>query len=89
MGVDAMEGVANPHNLTIRTALADADGVEARISDSGAGIPNDKLASIFNALRHNEAARDGVGTSNRTNDTRKLRRRAVGREPHSGRGVLL
>jgi signal transduction histidine kinase/ABC-type uncharacterized transport system substrate-binding protein len=60
-GVDAMEGVASPHNLTIRTALADADGVEARISDSGPGIPNDKLASIFNAFVTTKPQGTGLG----------------------------
>jgi signal transduction histidine kinase/ABC-type uncharacterized transport system substrate-binding protein len=60
-GVDAMEGVANPHNLTIRTNLADTGGVEARISDSGPGIPNDKLASIFNAFVTTKPQGTGLG----------------------------
>jgi signal transduction histidine kinase/ABC-type uncharacterized transport system substrate-binding protein len=60
-GVDAMEGVANPHNLTIRTNLADTGGVEARISDSGPGVPNDKLASIFNAFVTTKPQGTGLG----------------------------
>jgi signal transduction histidine kinase len=60
-GADAMEGVANPHNLTIRTALAEADGVEVRISDSGPGIPRDKLASIFNAFVTTKPQGTGLG----------------------------
>ncbi len=60
-GVDAMEEVANPHNLTIRTNLADTGDVEARISDSGTGIPNDKLASIFNAFVTTKPQGTGLG----------------------------
>ncbi len=60
-GVDAMDEVANPHNLTIRTNLADTGDVEARISDSGAGIPNDKLASIFNAFVTTKPQGTGLG----------------------------
>lgn len=60
-GVDAMEGVAGPHNLTIRTALADADGIEVRVSDSGPGIPNDKLASVFNAFVTTKPHGTGLG----------------------------
>ncbi|MCK1740311.1 ATPase [Bradyrhizobium sp. 139] len=60
-GVDAMEGVANPHHLTIRTNLAATDAVEARISDSGPGIPNDKLASIFNAFVTTKPQGTGLG----------------------------
>ena len=60
-GVDAMEEVANPHNLTIRTNLADTGHVEARISDSGPGIPNDKLASIFNAFVTTKPQGTGLG----------------------------
>ncbi len=60
-GVDAMEEVASPHNLTIRTNLADIGNVEARISDSGPGIPNDKLASIFNAFVTTKPQGTGLG----------------------------
>jgi signal transduction histidine kinase/ABC-type uncharacterized transport system substrate-binding protein len=60
-GVDAMEEVASPHNLTIRTNLADTGGVEARISDCGPGIPNDKLVSIFNAFVTTKPQGTGLG----------------------------
>ncbi len=60
-GVDAMEEVANPHTLTIQTNLADTGDVEARISDSGPGIPNDKLASIFNAFVTTKPQGTGLG----------------------------
>lgn len=60
-GVDAMDEVANPHNLTIRTNLADTGDVEARISDSGPGISNDKLASIFNAFVTTKPQGTGLG----------------------------
>lgn len=59
-GVDAMDEVV-PRNLSIRTALADADGIEVQISDSGTGIPNDKLASIFNAFVTTKPQGTGLG----------------------------
>jgi signal transduction histidine kinase len=45
-----MEGEPSPHNLTIRTHRLGDTEVEARIADSGKGIPKDKLASIFDAF---------------------------------------
>jgi signal transduction histidine kinase len=61
-GLDAMEEVPNPHNLTIRTGRAvDADSVEVRISDSGTGIPQDKLASIFDAFVTTKPLGTGLG----------------------------
>lgn len=59
-GVDAMDEVV-PRNLSIRTALADADGVEVQIVDSGPGIPKDKLASIFNAFVTTKPQGTGLG----------------------------
>jgi signal transduction histidine kinase len=59
-GVDAMDEVV-PRNLSIRTALADADGIEVQISDSGTGIPNNKLASIFNAFVTTKPQGTGLG----------------------------
>lgn len=61
-GLDAMEEVPNPHNLTIRTGrAADGDGVEVRISDSGTGIPQGKLASIFDAFVTTKPLGTGLG----------------------------
>ena len=37
------------------------DVVEVRIFDSGKGIPDENLAQIFDTVRHDEAARHGVG----------------------------
>ncbi|WP_426408476.1 sensor histidine kinase [Bradyrhizobium ganzhouense] len=59
-GADAMDEVV-PRNLSIRTTLADADGVEVQIVDSGPGIPNDKLASIFNAFVTTKPQGTGLG----------------------------
>jgi signal transduction histidine kinase len=61
-GMDAMDGAPRPHNLTVRTRQnAEADGVEVRISDSGKGIPNDKLASIFDAFVTTKPQGTGLG----------------------------
>jgi signal transduction histidine kinase len=61
-GMDAMEEVASPHNLTIRTGrAAEDDGVEVRVSDSGKGIPADKLASIFDAFVTTKPQGTGLG----------------------------
>lgn len=60
-GLDAMDEVPNPHNLTIRTNLTDTGRVEVRISDSGPGIPNDKLVSIFNAFVTTKPQGTGLG----------------------------
>ncbi|MDH2405796.1 sensor histidine kinase [Bradyrhizobium sp. SSUT18] len=60
-GVDAMEEVANPHDLTIRTNLAGTDNIEARISDSGPGISEDQLAKIFDAFVTTKPQGTGLG----------------------------
>ncbi|MCK1366456.1 ATP-binding protein [Bradyrhizobium sp. 62] len=60
-GVDAMEEVPNPHNLTIRTKLAGTDRIEVRISDTGPGIPDPKLVSIFNAFVTTKPHGTGLG----------------------------
>jgi signal transduction histidine kinase len=61
-GMDAMEGEPTPHNLTIRTSQnAEADVVEARISDSGKGIPEKDLNAIFNAFVTTKLERTGLG----------------------------
>ena len=59
-GVDAMEEVAKPHNLMIRTSFK-TDEVEVRISDTGPGIPKDKLVSIFHAFVTTKPQGTGLG----------------------------
>jgi signal transduction histidine kinase len=60
-GIDAMEGEPAPHNLTIRTQrLGDAD-VEVRITDTGKGIPKDKLEAIFDAFVTTKPLGTGLG----------------------------
>src|SRR3984893_12512406 len=61
-GMDAMDGEPRPHNLTVRTRqTVEADGVEVRISDSGKGIPRDKMASIFDAFVTTKPQGTGLG----------------------------
>jgi signal transduction histidine kinase len=61
-GMDAMEGEPGPHNLTIRTRLnAESDIVEVKISDSGKGIPQGKLTSIFDAFVTTKPHGTGLG----------------------------
>ncbi|WOH74042.1 sensor histidine kinase [Bradyrhizobium sp. NDS-1] len=60
-GIDAMEDVANPHELTIRTNLTDTGKVEARISDSGPGISNEQLTEIFDAFVTTKPQGTGLG----------------------------
>jgi signal transduction histidine kinase len=61
-GMDAMKGEPGPHNLTVRTRQdAESDGVEVRISDSGKGIPKDKLTSIFDAFVTTKPQGTGLG----------------------------
>jgi len=61
-GMDAMEDVAGPRNLTIRTRRnADYDVAEVRVSDSGKGIPEDNLTSIFDAFVTTKPQGTGLG----------------------------
>ncbi|EHR00327.1 histidine kinase [Bradyrhizobium sp. WSM471] len=60
-GVDAMEEVPNPHELTIRTNLADAGHVEAKIADSGPGISHNQLTKIFDAFVTTKPQGTGLG----------------------------
>jgi len=60
-GIDAMEGEPSPHNLTIRSLrLGDTD-VEVRITDTGKGIPKDKLLSIFDTFVTTKPQGTGLG----------------------------
>jgi signal transduction histidine kinase len=61
-GMDAMDGEPRPHNLTIRTRRnAEHDVVEVRISDSGKGVPESALTSIFNAFVTTKPQGTGLG----------------------------
>jgi signal transduction histidine kinase len=61
-GMDAMDGEPRPHNLTIRTRRnADYDVAEVRISDSGKGVPEKDLTSIFDAFVTTKPQGTGLG----------------------------
>jgi C4-dicarboxylate-specific signal transduction histidine kinase len=61
-GMDAMDGEPPPHNLTIRTPRnAEHDVAEVRISDSGKGIPEKALASIFEPFVTTKSQGTGLG----------------------------
>jgi signal transduction histidine kinase/ABC-type uncharacterized transport system substrate-binding protein len=61
-GMDAMDGEPRPHNLTIRTNRnAKCDVAEVRISDSGKGIPEKALTSIFEAFVTTKPQGTGLG----------------------------
>jgi signal transduction histidine kinase len=61
-GMDAMDGEPGPHNLTVRTRQnAESDFVEVRISDSGKGIPESNLTSIFDAFVTTKPQGTGLG----------------------------
>jgi len=59
-GMDAMDGEPGPHSLTVRTH-AESDFVEVRISDSGKGIPESNLTSIFDAFVTTKPQGTGLG----------------------------
>jgi signal transduction histidine kinase len=61
-GMDAMDGEPRPHNLTIRTRrTAEYDVAEVRISDSGKGVPEKDLTSIFDAFVTTKPQGTGLG----------------------------
>jgi signal transduction histidine kinase len=60
--MDAMEHESGPRNLTIRTRRnAEYDVAEVRVSDSGKGIPEDKLTNIFDAFVTTKPQGTGLG----------------------------
>jgi len=61
-GMDAMEDERGPRNLTIRTRRnAEYEVAEVRVSDSGKGIPEDKLTNIFDAFVTTKPQGTGLG----------------------------
>jgi signal transduction histidine kinase len=61
-GLDAMEEAPKPHNLMIRTSpAAESNGVEVRISDSGKGIAEAHLPTIFDAFFTTKPQGTGLG----------------------------
>ena len=60
-GLDAMEGETKPHNLTITTSKKSETTVIVSVSNSGKGIPAEKLASIFNAFVTTKPHGTGLG----------------------------
>jgi signal transduction histidine kinase len=63
-GMDAMAGCPpGRRKLAIRTTLRDRSGVEVSVSDSGTGIPNDKLDHVFDAFYTTKQQGTGLGLS--------------------------
>ena len=61
-GMDAMDDEPAPHNLTIRTRRnAEYEVTEVRISDTGKGIPEKDLTSIFDAFVTTKPQGTGLG----------------------------
>lgn len=60
-GIDAMDGESPPHHMTIRTQRVGDSEVEVRITDTGKGIPKDKLTSIFDAFVTTKPQGTGLG----------------------------
>jgi signal transduction histidine kinase len=63
-GMDAMQNAApSARKMTIQTALVGQSEVEVSIADSGTGIPNDKLKSIFDTFVTTKPQGTGLGLS--------------------------
>ena len=63
-GIDAMTSIApDARMMTIRTALVGESTVEVSVSDSGTGIPRDKLSEIFDTFYTTKEHGTGLGLS--------------------------
>jgi len=63
-GMDAMQNVlASDRTIAIQTALAGESKVEVSISDTGTGIPNDKLNDVFETFFTTKPQGTGLGLS--------------------------
>jgi len=63
-GMDAMARCdPGSRKLTLETALAEDAGAEVSVSDSGIGVPADKLEKIFDALVTTKPQGTGLGLS--------------------------
>jgi signal transduction histidine kinase len=62
--MDAMQGCTpGRRKMTVQTVLAGGSGVEVSVSDSGTGIPNDKLKGIFETFYTTKPQGTGLGLS--------------------------
>jgi C4-dicarboxylate-specific signal transduction histidine kinase len=60
--LDAMDDAPRPHHLTIRTRQnTESDAVEVRVSDSGKGIPEASIMTIFDAFVTTKPKGTGLG----------------------------
>ena len=62
--MDAMQArAAGTRKMTVQTALVGNSEVEVSVSDTGAGIPNDKLKDIFETFYTTKQQGTGLGLS--------------------------
>ena len=63
-GMDAMADTpGHARGITIRTALVEGSSVEVSISDTGTGIPEEKLSDIFDTFYTSKEQGTGLGLS--------------------------
>src|SRR5262252_1306902 len=63
-GMDAMDdAVSSDRTMTIHASVQDGSMVEVSVSDSGPGIPNNKLADVFDTFYTTKKQGTGLGLS--------------------------